>query len=176
MDSSNAPFKSVNTQQLYQLPRQLIKCPPSIKNIEAFDKKTDLSSDDFLSAEWKGIDRQCMVNVALRIKQLETKNVNLSRGGTKTVTNILASNDSLFEVHISVWEPYAEELSGLEIGANYLFSNLYIRDPGIVMFGNTGYALGYRFGSDVRAIIKAQTPPPVIKTNNSGRKNLVVLN
>lgn len=147
-------YKNINSYQLYQLPRQIVKCPKEIQEIESFDKKTTLSTDDYLRAEWKKGDMHCMLNVALRIKQIETKTVSLTRGGSKTVTNIMATNDSLFEVHITGWEPYTEFLAELQIGGTYLFSNLYVKDLGSVIYGNTGYALGYRFGSDIRAIIQ----------------------
>ena len=39
------------------------------------------------------------------------KTINLTDGGTRMITNVLASNNEIFKVQ--VWEPYAEKLSGL---------------------------------------------------------------
>ena len=67
------------------------------------------------------------------------------------ITNVLASNDGIFKVH--VWEPYAEKLSGLLADTVYLFSNLYVREPGNIIYGNTGYLLSFYGGSIVRKIV-----------------------
>lgn len=154
--------KNVNItfNQLNQLPRQINKCPASISsNTEAvFDQKTGLTTDDFLRAEWNSREKHCMTNVALRIKLIETKMVNLSNGETKMVTNLLATNDRLFEVHVRGWDPYAEKLSGLLADSAYLFSNLYVREPADFVYGgNTGYLLGFQNGSSVRKIFEPES-------------------
>ena len=60
----------------------------------------------------------------------------------------------IFEVHIRAWEPYAEKLSGLLADTVYLFSNLYVREPGNIIYGNTGYLLSFHSGSIVRKIVR----------------------
>ena len=145
---------SINLNQMHQLPRQLIKCPASIPNIEPFDHKTGLTTDDYLRGEWNGQDKHYMMNVALRVKLINTKTINLTDGGTRMITNVLASNDGIFEVHIRAWEPYAEKLSGLLANTVYLFSNLYVREPGNIIYGNTGYLLSFHGGSIVRKIVR----------------------
>ena len=95
-----------------------------------------------------------MMNVALRVKFINTKAINLTDVGTRMITNRLASNDGIFEVHIRAWELYAEKLSGLLVDTVYLFSNLYVRESGNIIYENTGYLLSFHGGSIVRKIVR----------------------
>lgn len=52
-----------------------------------------------------------------RIKQIETKFVRLPGDSLKQVTNIIATNDSIYDIQITGWDSYAAQLSHLEQGS-----------------------------------------------------------
>ena len=152
--TTGSSINSINFNQLSQLPHQISKCPASIQKIDVFDHKSGLATNEYLSAEWNAQEKHYMMNVPLRIKQTEVKTVTISDGGSRMVTNVIATNDGLFDVHIRGWEPHAKKLFELQPGSIYLFSNLYIREPGAFVFGNAGYLLGFNNGSTVRSVIR----------------------
>ena len=166
MASNNTSnINSIYFNQLSQLPHQISKCPTSIQKIDVVDHKTGLAPNEYLSAEWNALEKHYMMNVPLRIKETEVKTVTISDGGSKMVTNIIATNDGLFDVHIRGWEPHAKKLFELQPGAIYLFSNLYIREPGAFVYGNAGYLLGFNNGSSVRMIIRPNSSTKNQKKN-----------
>ena len=103
--------------QLDKLSRQVKLCPDEIIELNRYvDEKTGLTTDEFLQAGWRANLQHCMMNVVLLVKQIETKTVGLSGGRNKDVCNIFATNGSLCELQITAWEPYSEQLAGLEKG------------------------------------------------------------
>ena len=86
---------------------------------------------------------------------------------TEWCTNVIATNDGLFDVHIRGWEPHAEKLFELQPWAIYLFSNLYVREPGSIFYGNARYLLGFNNGSTVRIVIRQNGTQKIPKKNTT---------
>lgn len=165
--TTGSSINSFNFNQLSQLPHQISKCPVSIQKIDVVDHKSGLATNEYLSAEWNAQEKHYMMNVPLRIKETEVKTVTISDGGSRMVTNVIATNDGLFDVHIRGWEPHAKKLFELQPGSIYLFSNLYIREPGSIVYGNTGYLLGFNNGSTVRMVMRQNGTTKNNKKNTS---------
>lgn len=108
--------------KLDKLPKQVTKCPDEIFELQSyFDKETGLSTDEYLNAPWRANLHHYMMNVVLRIKQIEKKSVGLSGNRNKEVCNILGSNGT-YDVQITAWEPYSDHLSELKKGeVNFIY-------------------------------------------------------
>ena len=82
-----AAIRSIQTPQLVKLPLQTAKCPTEIGSIEQIDKKTWLTSDEYLGAPWSAKEKHYMMHLLVLINQCETKTVRLPKGGEKLLTN-----------------------------------------------------------------------------------------
>ena len=104
-------MKEIRAEQLVKLPRQNARCAAAVSQIDPIDKRTGMSSDEYVGAAWSCRDKHYMMNLVVCIRQLETKTAKLPTGGEKLVTNVIACNNSLHEIQLSGWDQYAEQLA-----------------------------------------------------------------
>lgn len=111
-----ASNENIYFHQLTKLPQQITRCPKAIRHIypgtNQFNRKSGLTTDDYLRAGWEPSHN--MMNVVLRVKQVEFKIVALLDGKRIEVTNLMCTNDSVFNVQITAWGLYARNLSNLQ--------------------------------------------------------------
>ena len=84
---------------------------PNRSNDWDVDKTTGMSSDEYVGAAWSCRDKHYMMNLVVCIRQLVTKTAKLPTGGEKLVTNVIACNNSLYEIQLSGRDVYAEQLA-----------------------------------------------------------------
>lgn len=111
---SGQTLTQITLAQILNLPRQESKCPANCATVEPFDKRTGLTSDQFLSCGWSAARQEYIKNSVFLVRQVENKNVKL-QAGYKEVTNVLAVTSGMQELQISAWESYAPLLASCEV-------------------------------------------------------------
>ena len=98
------PYERTTFQEILALPKQQVNCPASVQQLPSYyDSMTGLTMDDYIFANW--VERQYMQTVVLRVRQVESSERKLEKGGTKGVTNVMLKGARLSEVAMSAWEP-----------------------------------------------------------------------